>query len=81
MHVAALVAAHGPARLAVDGRQVARWAFRGVGLWLAAVAVWGLGQLFADVRGGAWAHAGGLVVLVLTAGVVTLLLRPRRSAG
>ena len=81
LHVAALVAAQGPARMAVDGGQVAHWAVRALGLWLAAAAAWGLDQLFADARGGAWAHAAGLVVLVLAAGVVTLLLRPRRSAG
>ncbi len=80
LHVAALVAAQGPVRMAVDARQVARWALRGVGLWLAAAAMCGLGLLFTDARGGAWAHAAGLVVLVLAAGVVTLLVTPRRSA-
>ena len=81
LHVAALVAAQGPARVAVDVRQVACWGLRGLELWLSAAAVWGLGQLFVDARGGTWAHAAGLVVLVLAAGVVTLRLRPGRGAG
>jgi hypothetical protein len=81
VHVGALVAAQGPVHMAVDRRQVLRWSLRGAALWLAAVTVWALGRLLAETPGGGWAHAAGLVLLTLTAGVVTLLVRPGRRRG
>lgn len=80
VHVAALLAALGPARMGVDGGQALRWSVRGLELWLAAATVWTIGQLLAGARGGEWAQAAGLVVLTLAAGLVTVLLQAGRRA-
>ena len=66
-HVSALVAAQGPARMGVDGAQVRRWAARGLLLWLAAAAVWGLSVAFDDLPQRRLAYALGLTVLTVIA--------------
>ncbi len=78
VHVGALVAAQGPARIPVNGVQARRWLLRGVLLWLAAVSVWGLDLLAADLPGGRLAYAAGLTVLMLVAATGTWLLSTRR---
>ena len=76
-HVSALVAAQGPARMRVDGVQVRRWAGRALVLWLAAVIVWGLSVLLADLPERRLAYALGLTVLGVIAVVTTWLISPR----
>jgi hypothetical protein len=66
-HVSALVAAQGPARMAVDGAQVRRWAARSLLLWLVAVAVWGFSVAVADLSQGRLAYALGLILLTVGA--------------
>ena len=66
-HVSALVAAQGPARMAVDGAQVRRWAARGLLLWLVAAAVWGFSVAVADLALGRLAYALGLTLLTVGA--------------
>jgi hypothetical protein len=62
----------------VDGTQALRWLLRGLLLWLAAAAVWGLDLLAADLPGGRVAYAAGLVLLMLVAVATGWLLGPRR---
>lgn len=76
-HVAALVAAQGPARMRVDGVQVRRWAVRGLLLWLAAAAVWGLGVALADLPQRRVAYALGLTVLIVVAVATTRMIGTR----
>jgi len=76
-HVSALVAAQGPARMAVDGAQVRRWAARGLLLWLVAAAVWGLSVAVADLPLGRLAYALGLTLLTVGALAATRLLSSR----
>ncbi len=78
VHVGALVAAQGPARMRVDGNQAMRWLLRGLLLWLAAAAVWWLALLATDLPGGRLTYAAGLTVLMLLAATTTWLLVPRR---
>jgi len=80
-HVSALVAAQGPARMRLDGAQVRRWTVRALLLWLAAVAVWGMSMLLADLPERRLAYAFGLTVLSVTAVVTTWLIgnRPDRE--
>jgi hypothetical protein len=73
-HVAALVAAQGPAQLRVDAVQVRRWAARGVLLWLAATATWGLGVVIEDVPQRRFAYALGLTLLAVLAVATTQTL-------
>ncbi len=77
VHVGALVSAQGPPRMRLDRAQTGRWLLRGVLLWLAAAAVWGLDLLAADLPGGRLAYAVGLTVLMLLAAAATWLLTPR----
>lgn len=79
VHVGALVAAQGPARMRLDRAQTARWVLRGGMLWVAAAVVWGLDLLAEDLPGGRLAYAVGLTLLMLLAGVATWLLVPRRA--
>jgi hypothetical protein len=81
-HVAALVAAQGPARMHLDPVQVRRWAARGVLLWLASAGVWGLGTVLADLPHHRLAYAVGLFVVVVLAGTGTALFgaRPARTS-
>jgi hypothetical protein len=73
-HVSALVAAQGPARMAVDGAQVRRWAARGLLLWVVAAAVWGFSVVLADLAQGRLAYALGLIFLTVGAlGAIRLL--------
>lgn len=78
VHLGALVAAQGPARMRVDGVQAARWLLRGILLWLAAAAVWGLDLVASDLPGGRLAYAAGLTLLMLVATATVWLLSPRR---
>jgi hypothetical protein len=66
-HVSTLVAAQGPARMAVDGAQVRRWAARGLLLWLVTTAVWGFSVAVADLSQGRLAYALGLTLLTVGA--------------
>jgi hypothetical protein len=66
-HVGALVAAQGPALARVDPAQARRWLVRGVGLWLAALVVWGLDLLVEDHPGGRRTYAVGLLLLAAAA--------------
>ena len=66
-HVSALVAAQGPARMAVDGAQVRRWAARGLLLWLVCAAVWGFSMAVADLSHGRLVYALGLTLLTVGA--------------
>jgi hypothetical protein len=77
-HVAALVAGQGPASMRVDPRQAGLWLARGVLLWLAAAAVWGLTWLADGWPAGRLAYAAGLTALLLLAAATTWLLVPRR---
>ena len=43
----------------LDREQTARWALRGVLLWLAAAVVWGLDLLAADLPGDGWRTPSG----------------------
>jgi hypothetical protein len=76
-HLAALVAAQGPALLLVDPGQVRLWLGRGVLLWLAAAAVWGLALAVEDHPGGRSAYAVGLLLLTALAVVGTRLIGRR----
>jgi hypothetical protein len=76
-HVSALVAAQGPARMAVDRTQVRRWAARGLLLWLVAAAVWGFSVAVADLSQGRFAYALGLTLLTVGALAATRLLGSR----
>ena len=78
-HVSALVAAQGPARMAVDGAQVRRWAARGLLLWLGAAAVWGFSVAVADQSQGRLVYALGLTVL--TVGVLAAIRLLSSHAG
>jgi len=79
-HVSALVAAQGPAGMAVDGAQVRRWAARGLLLWLVAAAVWGLSVAVADLSQGRLAYALGLTLLTVGALAATRLLGSRAGS-
>ena len=76
-HLSALVAAQGPARMAVDGVQVRRWAARGLLLWLAAGVVWGLSVAVVDLPQRRLAYALGLTVLTVIALSATRLVGSR----
>ncbi len=79
-HVAALVAAQGPARTAVDGAQVRLWAARALGLGLASVGVWALVQVLDGGPTHRWTYAAGLAALIGLAVAATAVLS-RRPAG
>ena len=70
-HLCSLVAAQGPALMAVDGRQVWLWLRRGIVLWLTAAAVWGFALLVEDHPGGRTTYAVGLLLLAAVAVVGT----------
>ena len=74
VHVSALVAAQGPARMRVDRKQVRRWAARALFLWLAAAAVWGLSLALADLPQGRLAYAAGLTLLGVLVVAATWLI-------
>jgi hypothetical protein len=76
-HLAALVAAQGPALLLVDGRQVRLWLGRGTLLWLAAAAVWSLALAMQDHPGGRSAYAVGLLLVAVLAVTGTRLVGRR----
>jgi hypothetical protein len=82
-HVSALVAAQGPARMALDAVQVRRWATRSVLLWVAAAVVWGLSVAVVDLPQRRLAYALGLVVLAVIALAATRLVGSRadRAGG
>jgi hypothetical protein len=76
-HLAALVAAQGPALLLVDGRQVRLWLGRGALLWLAATFVWVLALVVDDHPGGRSAYAVGLLLVAALAVAGTRLVGRR----
>lgn len=76
-HVAALVVAQGPARMRLDASQLRRWALRGLLVWCAAAAVWGLGVLMRDLPDRRLVYAVGLVLVVLVTVVAIGLLTAR----
>ena len=76
-HVAALVAAQGPARMRVDPRQVGVWAVRAVVLWSAGASVWALGLLMEDLPPRRLAYAVGLTVAIVLAVAGTVLVGTR----
>ncbi len=76
-HLAALVAAQGPARMGVDGAQVRRWAARGLLLWLTAGVVWAFTVLVADLPQRRLAYALGLTLLTVIALSATRLVSSR----
>ena len=76
-HVSALLAAQGPARMALDGVQVRRWAARGLLLWFAAAVVWGLSVVVVDLPQRRLAYALGLTVLAVIALAATRLVGSR----
>jgi hypothetical protein len=76
-HIAALVAAQGPALLLVDPGQVRLWLGRGFLLWLAAAAVWGLALAVEHHPGGRSTYAVGLLLLTALAVVGTRLMGRR----
>ena len=83
-HLAALVAAQGPARVAVDLGQVRRWTVRGAALLPAAGSLWVLGRVVTGHDPPEWlpgrlTFALGLVVLTLLAIATTRALDGRRA--
>lgn len=78
VHLAALVAAQGPATMRVDRAQGARLLWRGGFLWLAAAGVWWLVQLTAGLPDGRLVYATGLTLLLVIAAVTTRLIGARR---
>ena len=76
-HVAALLAAQGPALVALDPAQARRWTGRAGLLLLAAATVWGLARLFDGQGGGRLVYAAGLIVLSAISGLMTWLLTRR----
>lgn len=66
-HLAAQVAALGPAPLKVDGTQVSRWAVRAALVWIAAVATWVMVVWMREVPVGRTAYALGLLLLTVVA--------------
>jgi len=76
-HVSALVAAQGPARMALDGVQVRRWAARSLLLWFSAAVVWGLSVVVVDLPQRRLAYALGLTVLAVIALAATRLVGSR----
>jgi hypothetical protein len=66
-HVAALVAAQGPARMAVDPGQVRLWSVRAGATWLAAVLVWAAATAAERGPEHRLVFASGLVLLVVLA--------------
>ena len=81
LHVSALVAAQGPARMRVDRAQLRRWLLRAVLLWSAAAAVWASVVLLEDQAGHRLVYAAGLVLVTLVAVVATRLIAPRSPIG
>jgi hypothetical protein len=78
VHLAALVAAQGPATMRVDHTQVVRLLERGFLLWLAAAAVWALDQLADDLPDGRLVYATGLTLMLVITAVTTRLISSRR---
>jgi len=62
-HVSLLVAAHGPATLPVDRRQLHTWSVRGSLVWLAAAGVWALARVLPQLPDDRLALAAGLLVV------------------
>jgi hypothetical protein len=66
-HLAAQVAALGPAPLKVDGTLLSRWAVRAALVWVAAVATWVMVVWMREIPVGRTAYALGLVLLTVVA--------------
>jgi hypothetical protein len=74
-HVAALLASYGPSRLPIDPGTVRLWTLRGAALFGAAVVVWALSQLVAELpdSGSVWVF--GLLVALSVIVVATAVLQ------
>jgi hypothetical protein len=66
-HLAAQVAALGPAPLKVDSTQVSHWAVRAALVWVAAAATWVMVVWMREVPVGRTAYALGLLLLTVVA--------------
>ena len=77
VHVAALIAAQGPARMPVDPVQLARWAGRGLLLWCVAAGVWCAALLLDETSDQRLAYAAGLVLLAALGVLVTTMVGSR----
>lgn len=66
-HVAALVAATGPATVKVDSVQLNRWAVRAALVWVSAAVAWVMVVWMRDVPAGRTAYALGLLLLTVVA--------------
>lgn len=78
VHLAAQVAAQGPATMRIDGAQVGRQCWRGVALWVVGAGVWGLDQVADRLPDGRLVYATGLTVLLVLAAGATRLVSARR---
>jgi hypothetical protein len=76
-HVAALLAAQGPAWMRLDRVQVRRWAGRAVLLWLTAAVVWGLTVVLAELPPRRWVYALGLTLTVVVVVAATRMIGSR----
>ena len=66
-HLAAQVAALGPAPLRVDSTQVSRWAIRAALVWISAAVTWAMVVWMREVPVGRTAYALGLLLLTVVA--------------
>jgi hypothetical protein len=81
VHVSALLAAQGPARMRVDRAQLRCWLVRLVLLWAASAMVWVGVVLLEDQPGSRPAYAAGLVTLIGVAVVASRLIGRRGLVG
>lgn len=66
-HVAAVLAAHGPAVGRIDRRQARRWSLRALALWASSALAWVLSVVVEDHPGGRSTYGVGLLLLVAVA--------------
>jgi hypothetical protein len=66
-HLAAQMAAVGPAQLAVDSAQVSRWAVRAALVWIAAAVTWVMVVWMRELPAGRTVYALGLLLLTVVA--------------
>jgi hypothetical protein len=79
VHVASLLAAQGPAAMAVDPAQVRVWLPRAALAWLTGAFAWVAVRLLADGPSAPLAYVAGLVLLIAAAVGVSVRLEPPRS--
>ena len=66
-HVAAMVAATGPAAVRIDRVQASRWALRAAMVWIAAAVAWVMVVWMREVPAGRTSYALGLLLLTVVA--------------